>query len=154
MNAEQRLKEVRNIFHMNQTEFAKRTGITGSLISQIERGAARLTWKTAHAIENELGINADWLMTGEGEIVSDRRKETEGLGVVPAVGPVSGRGGIGTCLCIPDDAFGLGGAERNLRAGAGEAGLQGGYCPVGETRGLKSLPILEIYMIVVRAEGC
>lgn len=85
MNAEQRLKEVRNIFHMNQTEFAKRTGITGSLISQIERGTARLTWKTAHAIENELGINADWLMTGEGEIVSDRRKETEGLGRMPAL---------------------------------------------------------------------
>ena len=75
MDAAQRLKEVRGIFHMNQTEFARRTGLTGSLISLVERGGARLTWKTAHIIEEELGISARWLMDGSGEIAADPRRD-------------------------------------------------------------------------------
>lgn len=96
MNAAQRIVETRNIFHMNQTEFAKKIGITSSLVSQMERGVTPVSWKTAHAVETGLGISADWLMTGEGEVVSDQRKKADGPDVTavlarfPAVAEVFG----------------------------------------------------------------
>lgn len=80
MDAAQRLIEVRNIFHMNQREFSQRTGIAASLISQMERGLSGVSWKTAHAVEDALGISAGWLMTGEGEIVPDRRADAGSAG--------------------------------------------------------------------------
>ena len=119
MNAAQRLTEVRNIFHMNQTEFAGRTGITSSLISQMERGTATVTWKTAHIIEKELGISAEWVMTGEGEIAADDRGGTEGRGKMPSPDrfpAVSELLGIFAASMTPADWEALNGiCERVLR---------------------------------------
>ncbi len=40
MNAAQRLKEVRNVFSMNQTRLAETLGVSTAVISQMESGKA------------------------------------------------------------------------------------------------------------------
>ena len=61
-----RIKMVREKFHMNRTEFAASIGITSSLVSQMELGKVNVSWKTSHLLEDKFGISQKWLHFGEG----------------------------------------------------------------------------------------
>lgn len=73
MSAEERLREVRDIFHLNQRELAKKIGVTSQLISQMENGKTPISTMTARAIEAELGVSAVWLLFGTGDMVTEKR---------------------------------------------------------------------------------
>ena len=77
MNQRNRLREVRKAFNLNQSQLAKRIGVTSQLISQIENERIPISFLTAKAIEAELGVNHEWLMTGEGEMVTTKRNATK-----------------------------------------------------------------------------
>ena len=79
MSAADRLREVREIFHLNQRQLAEKIGVTSQLISQMESEKTAVSSMTARAIEAEMGVSAAWLLYGTGEMVSEKRN----MGKVP-----------------------------------------------------------------------
>ena len=73
MSAAERVREVREIFHLNQRQLAQLIGVTSQLISQIESGRTPVSVLTARAIEAELGVSTAWLLQGTGDMVTDKR---------------------------------------------------------------------------------
>ncbi len=73
MSSADRLREIREIFHLNQRRLAEKIGVTSQLVSQMESGKSLVSSMTARAIEAELGVNAAWLLYGTGEMVSEKR---------------------------------------------------------------------------------
>ena len=65
-----RLVELRRTFDITQRQLAKRVGVTSQLISMMETGKAQLSHLTAKAMEAEFGVNHEWLLTGEGEMMA------------------------------------------------------------------------------------
>lgn len=72
-----RLLEVRKAFSLNQSQLAKRIGVTPQLISQIENERIPISFLTAKAIEAELGVNHEWLITGEGDMMAVKRNASK-----------------------------------------------------------------------------
>lgn len=64
-----RLQELRQAFGISQRQLAKRVGVTSQLISMMETGKTQISHLTAKAIEAEYGVNHEWLMTGQGEMM-------------------------------------------------------------------------------------
>ena len=64
-----RLQELRRTFDITQRQLAKKVGVTSQLISMMETGKAKLSHLTAKAMEAEFGVNHEWLMTGNGEMM-------------------------------------------------------------------------------------
>ena len=73
MSAEDRIREVREIFHLNQRQLAEKIGVTSQLVSQMESGKTPLSTMTARALEAELGVSAIWLLYGTGDMVTEKR---------------------------------------------------------------------------------
>ena len=73
MSTEDRIREIRDIFHLNQRELGERIGVTSQLISQMESGKTPISSMTARAMEAELGVSATWLLNGTGEMVSEKK---------------------------------------------------------------------------------
>ncbi len=67
MSINERLKELRKILNMTQNEFGKLIGITGSTISDIEKGKSGLTDRNISMICEKFSVNEIWLRTGIGE---------------------------------------------------------------------------------------
>lgn len=72
-----RLKEVRNLIGLSQTEFAERLFLSHDLISSMERGKRKITERTIEAICQEFDINKEWLVNGNGDIFKDCLKEID-----------------------------------------------------------------------------
>lgn len=64
---ENRIKALRKLINLNQTEFAKALNVTPAAISKIEAGTRPLTDRMIHNIANEFGVDENWLRTGDGE---------------------------------------------------------------------------------------
>lgn len=73
MQASDRLREIREVFHLNQRQLAEKIGVTSQLVSQMESGKSPVSSMTARAIEAEMGVNAAWLLYGTGEMVSEKQ---------------------------------------------------------------------------------
>ena len=73
MTAAERLREVREMFHLNQRQLAEKIGVTSQLISQMESGKTPMSAMTARILEAELGVSSVWLTTGSGEMVTEKR---------------------------------------------------------------------------------
>lgn len=65
-----RILELRKELGLTQEEFARRLGITGSGLSNIEKGKRGLTEQMTLAICREFNVNEQWLRTGEGEMIN------------------------------------------------------------------------------------
>lgn len=63
-----RLREIRKNLGYTQNEFGEKIGITGSTVSDIERGKLSLTERNISLICEKLGVNKNWLKNGEGEM--------------------------------------------------------------------------------------
>ena len=86
MSAADRLRQIREIFHLNQRELGEKIGVTSQLISQMESEKTPISAMTARALEAELGVSAAWLVNGSGEMVSEKRNLGKGMNV-PALTP-------------------------------------------------------------------
>ena len=68
MSVAERFESVRMMLHMNRSQFADFLGITGSLVSSMERGAATVSRKTTARMADLLSINPIWLQYGVGDM--------------------------------------------------------------------------------------
>jgi transcriptional regulator with XRE-family HTH domain len=74
-----RLKEERERAKLSQRELARRTGVSPSLISQIESGQSKPSVSTLYALVNELDVSLDEVFAGHG----DGHVEEGGTGHIP-----------------------------------------------------------------------
>lgn len=73
-----RIKELRKILNLKQTEFAKAIGIAPSSVSDIERDYCPVTDRTIITICSIFNVNEQWLRFGEGQMfVEDDKKFKE-----------------------------------------------------------------------------
>jgi transcriptional regulator with XRE-family HTH domain len=75
-----RLKEERERAKISQRELARRTGVSPSLISQIESGQSKPSVSTLYALVNELDVSLDEVFAGHG---ADGHVEEGGTGHIP-----------------------------------------------------------------------
>lgn len=65
---QERLKEIRKLLNLNQSEFAEKLNLSRGQIACYETGRRSVSIRTINDICREFDINKEWLMTGEGEI--------------------------------------------------------------------------------------
>ena len=68
MSIAERFTSVREMLHMNRSQFADFLGITGSLVSSMERGIATVSRKTTARMADLLSINPIWMQYGVGDM--------------------------------------------------------------------------------------
>ncbi|KAF5063130.1 helix-turn-helix protein [anaerobic digester metagenome] len=63
----ERIKLLRKEFQLTQSEFGEKIGITGTTISDIERGKLDLTERNLTLICEKFHVNEEWLRYGTGD---------------------------------------------------------------------------------------
>jgi transcriptional regulator with XRE-family HTH domain len=71
LSAAERLKLLRKTLKLNQTEFAKKLGVTFSAVSLMELGKTNLTDQNINLICLTFHIREEWLREGKGEMFID-----------------------------------------------------------------------------------
>lgn len=82
-----RIKEIRQQLHINQTDFAKRLGLSQSTLAMMEVGKRRLGEKHIKLICSVFQVNEEWLRTGQGEIFRSSPYEKEFLDIFEQLEP-------------------------------------------------------------------
>ena len=65
---QERIKTVRKMNNLTQTEFGNRIGIKGNTITGYETGLRTPSSAVIRSISKEFSVSEDWLRTGEGEM--------------------------------------------------------------------------------------
>ena len=93
----ERIKKLRKVLKMTQSEFAEAMGISRSYITEIERGAKIPTEKILYLISRTFNVSLKWLKEGEGEIFLPKEgvEEVEFI-AVPIITSVGAGGNIYT----------------------------------------------------------
>lgn len=68
----QRLREIRKYSNLTQNEFGKTIGLSGSIISDIEKGRRNLTDRNISMICEKFNVREVWLREGLGNIFSNK----------------------------------------------------------------------------------
>ncbi|PEA90745.1 helix-turn-helix domain-containing protein [Bacillus thuringiensis] len=68
MELNERLKLIRDYYKMSMSDFGEKIGMTSSNVSRMEKGQRVITDRTIKLVCSELGIDENWLRTGEGEM--------------------------------------------------------------------------------------
>lgn len=68
MSIHNRVKELRLVLGLNQTEFGERIAVTQSHLSSMEKGNREVTEKNIKIICHEFNVSEEWLRTGQGEM--------------------------------------------------------------------------------------
>lgn len=63
-----RIKELRQVLHLDQQNFGKSIGLAPTTISAIETGYRQLSDRNISIICDAFNVNEHWLRTGEGDI--------------------------------------------------------------------------------------
>jgi transcriptional regulator with XRE-family HTH domain len=71
MNIGSRIKKIREIFNLSQTDFASGLGVSQAHISKIERGFENPSAQLLFAISWRYGIREEWIVNGEGDMLLD-----------------------------------------------------------------------------------
>ncbi|MDE5757656.1 MAG: helix-turn-helix domain-containing protein [Allobaculum sp.] len=71
MTENERVREVRKSQNLTLETFGTRLGVGRAAISNIERGQRNVTEQMRKAICREFNINYNWLVYGEGEMISN-----------------------------------------------------------------------------------
>lgn len=66
MNTGERIKKIRELFRMTQTEFGEKLGFKWTKIKDLESGKLHTTAEIALLIEKIYSVDLRWLLTGEG----------------------------------------------------------------------------------------
>ena len=64
----QRLRLIRELLQVNQTEFSKALGFKQSHISAVESEKKEVSVKIIYALVNKFKVSANWLLSGEGDM--------------------------------------------------------------------------------------
>lgn len=75
MNADEQIRAIRKSKGMTQQEFAGFMEVSSSSIANIENGTREISKAMMKSIVEKCGVNAHWLLTGEGEMFT--KTETE-----------------------------------------------------------------------------
>lgn len=67
-----RIKQIRKVFHLSQTEFAERLGASRGVIANIELDRVEPRDPFINLICREFGVNEIWLRTGDGEMFAPK----------------------------------------------------------------------------------
>jgi phage repressor protein C with HTH and peptisase S24 domain len=97
MGVGERIKQLRQILGLTQTEFASKINITYKMLGLYERGAYDPPEKVLKLISSTFGVSYEWLKTGQGEIfekkpsiediiLAEQRRIKENSILVPLVG--------------------------------------------------------------------
>lgn len=70
----ERIREVRKIKGLNQTEFGAKIGLSQKAIANIETGAVSLTGRNFDLICKTFGVNPEWLRCGVGEVFLETKE--------------------------------------------------------------------------------
>lgn len=73
----ERLKQLRKVLKINQTDFAKQLGITQTAYSMIENGNNPLSDRYIKVICSVFNVNEAWLRIGEGDMFFSSPYEKE-----------------------------------------------------------------------------
>lgn len=68
------LRSVRKALKLTQSNFAKKMGVSGGFISEVELGKSGVSPSFLKLLEIEYGVNTEWLETGIGEMFSPVQK--------------------------------------------------------------------------------
>lgn len=80
MSAGKRLRQIRDLLDLTQSEFGDKLGFKWSKIKDIESDKLKITPEIALQIEKLFAIDFRWLLTGDGEmLVSNSTKESKNL---------------------------------------------------------------------------
>lgn len=75
MNADEQIRAIRKSKGMTQQEFAAFMEVSSSSIANIENGTREISKAMMKSIVEKCGINAHWLLTGEGEMFTKTESE-------------------------------------------------------------------------------
>lgn len=64
-HAGERIKKIRRLKGLTQTDIQKATGISSGNLSDIENGKVMPSSSTLISLSRELGVSIDWILTGE-----------------------------------------------------------------------------------------
>ena len=70
-----RVKEVRQSMELSQAKFAQKIGFSQSAIKDVEIGKCKVTDRLILAMNKYLGINEEWLRTGNGSMYAQTDKK-------------------------------------------------------------------------------
>ena len=79
IEAGKRLKTLREMLDMSQTELADKLGVSQKAISQWERGERDIPTAILLKLHELTGVNLHWLLTGEGEPFTHPTEEDKEL---------------------------------------------------------------------------
>ena len=68
MSINQRLRQVRKYFNMQQDDFAKRLGLSQTGVSWLEKEGNAVSEQTIRLLHLDFHVSEEWLRTGEGEM--------------------------------------------------------------------------------------
>ena len=72
-----RFSQLRKLRELTQVEFGKLLGISGSAITQMEKGQTKINEKHIKLISGTLGLNEVWLRTGKGSMDKENNSGPE-----------------------------------------------------------------------------
>lgn len=76
-NVNERIKQLRKILKLTQTEFGEQIGVKGNTITGYEKGIRNPTDAIILSICREFNVDEEWLRTGKGEMFVIRSDEEE-----------------------------------------------------------------------------
>ena len=70
-----RIRELRKILKLTQTEFGNKIGLKPTSLSDIENGNCNITPRNIISICSQFSVNEEWLRSGKGEmfIIEDKK---------------------------------------------------------------------------------
>ena len=77
MSRKERFKAARKALGFTQVEFAKKLGMTQAGISAIESGRVKTSDRMIQILSNTFSISAEWLRTGEGEMLVEPSEDEQ-----------------------------------------------------------------------------
>ena len=77
MSRKERFKAARKALGLTQVEFAEKLGMTQAGISAIESGRVKTSDRMIQILSNTFSISAEWLRTGEGEILVEPSEDEQ-----------------------------------------------------------------------------
>lgn len=80
-----RIKQVRKHFNLNQTDFGNRIGVRQTTVASYENGIRTPFYAVINSICHEFDVDETWLLTGEGEMFRAVSREEE---IALAVGKI------------------------------------------------------------------
>ena len=72
-----RIREIRTIYSLSQSEFGARIGVAQTTIAGYENGSRSISDASIRSICREFSINEEWLRTGNGEMKAENSTAIE-----------------------------------------------------------------------------